>query len=163
MMTNGGEYTRDVVKSIKNNKLIDMDQEKPSLRMSTLDNPRQKANQERQFKMDYQIERTTHEKKVNHFEMNLQWARAAIIQKHVSNKMLEKLRNEEDYKSNLEYQIGLLKEYHRLWTEVATDNILYGNAGKRKASCLQSGKAKWRVFMIMTSDSNGSLKLLNKI
>ena len=29
IMTNGGEYMRDVVKSIKNNKLIDMNQEKP--------------------------------------------------------------------------------------------------------------------------------------
>ena len=109
IMTNGGEYMRDVVKSIKNIKLIDMNQEKPVLKMSTLEDPEQKATQERQFDMDYRIERTTHEKRVILFDANLQWTRATIIQNYVSNEMLEKLKNEDDYDTDLECPIELLK------------------------------------------------------
>ena len=77
--------------------------------MSTLDDSGQKANQERQFEMNYRIERTTHEKRVNHFETNLQWTRATIIQKYMSNEMHEKLKNEDDYDTDLECPIELLK------------------------------------------------------
>lgn len=104
-----------IVKSIRDEIKFDMDTEKPSLKKSTAKDATDKATEDEQYKIDYQLEREEFMKDKKTFDSNYIKAYALIYREYCSTAMQSQLRELPEFESRIQDDpVELLMEVQKL-------------------------------------------------
>ena len=142
------EKADDVINSVRNMQLVDLDGERPKLKVSTLEGDAAEVEKE-QFKEDYKYDMKKWDRRVDALDDNKRKLHAKIL-KFCSESMEEKLNRESDIDTVLhDDPIALLKRIQKFMTTSEDTDWEYfqlWEALKRLVNCHQGGNEAPNAF-----------------